>query len=832
MGMRGGDQDRTRLDPGLFVNRVARRQDLGPPDDQRVDTHQRHLPFAREEHRRPNLTRIMQRLVKGLDVIPGTLHADLGSDIPFSESDLDGNNGGGRTQQSDQEKDSHVVNRGCIAVSAQAVPFAMTKTLLLSCALVAGSLSVSAAKPNFVLIVADNLGYGDVGCFGSKINRTPALDRMAAEGMKLTSFYVGSSICTPSRAAFMTACYPSRVSMEISGTRRGVLQPVAQKGLSPGELTIAEALRQQGYATMCIGKWHLGDQPQFLPTRQGFDGWLGVPYSEDMIATTGPRVGEMWPPMPLVRNETVIEAPVDPNTLTRRYTEEAKRFIQANRKKPFFLYLPHAVPGSSKEAFASEQFRQRSKSGIYGACVEELDWSTGEILRCLREEGLDDNTLVIWTSDNGAFQGNRRTKPYGQNLPLRGTGGTAYEGGFRVPCIVRWPNQIPTGAVDNNLVTSMDLFPTFVKLAGGETPTDRKIDGKDVWPILAGARDAKSPHDSFLYYARTQLRAVRSGKWKLHLPVNLNAARPKSPARFEKLQLFDLEADPIEAKNLAAQNPSVVARLSDLAKKARETLGDIGRLGTEQRPAGWLDDVQALRVAQLPSRRGFPTDAIPLLAPGTGTTHWDAKLLQGWAAVSSVALNVDNRKQFFAATIPGDAVLHNTAVDPAGKKAANIQSAKKYGDLEAHVEFQVASKSNSGVYLMGRYEIQILDSFGKAELKEHDAGAIYQRWDEARTPKGYQGHAPKSNASRPAGEWQSLDIKFRAPRFDKAGKKIADAEFVSVELNGVTLHEHVTCSGPTRGSAFTDEAPTGPLMIQGNHGPVALRNVWIRQGAE
>lgn len=556
-----------------------------------------------------------------------------------------------------------------------------------------------------------------------------------------------------------------------------------------------------------------------------------------MIATTAPRVGEMWPPVPLVRNETVIEAPVDPNTLTRRYTEEAKRFIQSvatknkeqGTKQPFFLYLPHAVPGSSREAFASEQFRLRSRSGIYGACVEELDWSTGEILRCLKDEGLDDNTLVMWTSDNGAFQGNRRIKPYGQNLPLRGTGGTAYEGGFRVPCLARWPKHIPAGLVDNQLVTSMDLFPTFVKLAGGDMPADRRIDGKDVWPILSGTPGAASPHESFFYYCRTQLRAVRSGNWKLHLPVNLNASRPKSRARFQRLELYDLEVDPIEANNLSAKNPQIVARLSQLAEEAREQLGDIGRLGTEQRPAGWLDDVQALRVAKLPSRRGFPTDAIPLLAPGTGTTHWNSKLLQGWAAVSSVALDVDNPKQFFAATIPGDAVLHNTAEDPAGKKAANIQSVEKYGDIEAHVEFQIASKSNSGVYLMGRYEIQILDSFGKTELKEHDAGAIYQRWDETRTPKGYEGHAPKINASRPAGEWQSLDIKFRAPRFDQAGNKTANAEFVSVKLNGITLHENITCSGPTRGAAFKDESPTGPLMIQGNHGPVALRNVWIRQ---
>ena len=283
---------------------------------------------------------------------------------------------------------------------------------------------VVSAKPNIILVVADNLGYGDVGCFGSTVNRTPHLDQMAEEGVKLTSFYVGSSVCTPSRAAFMTGCYPARVSMELSGTRRPVLQPVAQKGLAPSEVTVAEILKEQDYATMCIGKWHLGDQPQFLPTRQGFDNWLGVPYSEDMIATTGPRLGEMWPPVPLVRDETVLEAPVDPDTLTQRYTEEAIRFIKENKAKPFFLYLPHAVPGSSKTAFASQEFRDRSENGIYGACIEELDWSMGEILACLKEEGIDGNTLIVWTSDNGAFHG-RRAEPFGQNTPLAGTGGTA-----------------------------------------------------------------------------------------------------------------------------------------------------------------------------------------------------------------------------------------------------------------------------------------------------------------------------------------------------------------------------------------------------------------------
>lgn len=684
-------------------------------------------------------------------------------------------------------------------------------------------------KPNFVLIVADNLGYGDVGCFGSTVNRTPNLDRMAAEGMKLTSFCVGSSVCTPSRAAFMTGCYPARVSMEMSGTRRIVLQPVAQKGLAPGEVTVAEILKGKGYATICIGKWHLGDQLPFLPTRQGFDGWLGVPYSEDMIPTTAPRLGEMWPPVPLVRDERVIDAPVDPNTLTARYTEEALRFIGKNKARPFFLYLPHAVPGSSSEAFASEAFRAKSENGVYGACVEELDWSAGEILRCLKEEGLDKRTVVVWTSDNGAFRG-RRAEPYGQNVPLRGTGGTAYEGGFRVPCIVRWPGNIPAGTASNELVTSMDLLPTFTRLAGGEPPKDRRIDGKDVWSILSGVEGAKSPHDVFYYYRISQLRAVRSGKWKLHLPVNTSADRPSVKTRFEKLQLYDLENDVSESVNVAEEHPEVVAKLTALAATGRNELGDIGLLGTEQRPAGWVDNVEARRLSGLPAQRGFPSDAIPLIAPGAGVSKWRAGTLQGWQAISSVALDVDDSTRFATAKSDGDAAFHNTASDPTGKSAAYLFSALESGDVEAHIEFLMTRGSNSGVYFMGRYEVQLFDSHGVADkdLKHGHCGGIYERWDNDRDPKGFDGVAPKTNASRPAGEWQSLDVVFRAPRFDAAGTKIQDACFVRVVHNGVVIHETVSCSGPTRAAPLTGDAPEGPLVLQGDHGPVAFRNLWVR----
>ena len=699
---------------------------------------------------------------------------------------------------------------------------------------VAASLLVTSAhasesgKPNFVLIFADNLGYGDIGCFGSTVNRTPNIDRMASEGIKLTSFYVGSSICTPSRAAIMTGCYPARVSMEISGTRRGVLQPVANKGLAPGEITIAEVLKTQGYATTCIGKWHLGDQPPFLPTRQGFDSYFGVPYSEDMIATTAPRLGEMWPPLPLMRNESVVEGPVDPNTLTSRYTEEAIRFIRKNSSNPFFLYLPHAVPGSSREAFASEEFRANSKSGVYGACIEELDWSTGEILTCLRDEGLDEKTFVIWTSDNGAFQG-RRIPPFGQNTPLRGTGGSAFEGGFRVPCVIRWPGKIPANSSSDELATSMDLLPTFAKLAGAKAPTDRRIDGKDIWPLLSAK--AESPHESFFYYAQTQLRAVRAGPWKLHLPVNTNAPRVTAKPRFEKQQLYHLGNDFVESNDVASEHPEVVERLEAIAEEARRTLGDIHRPGSQQRPAGWIDNVISQRERGLPSMRGYPTDAIPLLANELGLTRWNKASHEGWGATSSVALNVDDASRLAVSVVDGDGVVHNVANDPSGRqKDTNLASSAEFGDVEMHVEFLLTEGSNSGIYVMGRYEVQLVDNFGKddSELKYNDCGGIYQQWDDQREPRGSGGFAPLTNASLPAGHWQSLDIVFRAPRFDADGNKTMDAQFVEVKHNGVLIHQNVSCPAPTRGAHAMGESTEGPIVIQGNHGPVALRNIWVR----
>ena len=437
--------------------------------------------------------------------------------------------------------------------------------------------------PNFIVIFCDNLGYGDVGCFGSTKHRTPHLDRMAREGMRLTDFYATSGVCTPSRASLMTGCYPRRVNMHVNEQGKQVLFPVARKGLHPDEVTVAEVLEARGYATACIGKWHLGDQTPFLPTRQGFDLYFGIPYSDDMTGDKRPG----WPPLPLMRNERVIEAPVDRNLLTRRYTEEAIRFIEAHRECPFFVYLPHAMPGSTRAPFASAAFRGKSANGPWGDSVEELDWSTGEILAALERLGLDDDTLVVWTSDNGAP---RRSPPQGSNAPLRGWGYTTSEAGMRVPCIVRWPGKVPAGATCRELCSTMDLLPTFARLAGTRPPAERVIDGRDIWPLLADQPGATSPHEAFFYYYLDQLQAVRSGRWKLYLPLERKAVGFGRKTRKAPAELYDLRTDLPETANVVGKHPDVVRRLLALAEAARQDLGDVGRKGRGQRPAGFVDD--------------------------------------------------------------------------------------------------------------------------------------------------------------------------------------------------------------------------------------------------
>ena len=443
--------------------------------------------------------------------------------------------------------------------------------------------------PNIVLFFVDNLGNGDVGCFGSRLHRTPNIDRLATEGTMFTSFYVASGVCTPSRAALMTGCYPLRVNMHVSGAGTPVLRPVDTKGLHPDEMTMAEVLRGAGYATGIFGKWHLGDQPAFLPTRQGFDTFYGIPYSDDQTKDKQP---ELWPELPLMRNERVIEAPVDRNLLVKRCTEEVIAFIEQHRERPFLAYVPHTMPGSTPHAFSSAAFRGKSANGDYGDAVEELDWSTGQVMETLERLNLADNTLVIWTADNGAVQ---RRPPQGSNAPYKGWGYDTSEAAMRMPCVMRWKGKIPAGRKSDEIVSTMDLLPTFVGMAGAKLP-ERTIDGHDVRPQLWGTAGAVSPWDSrgLMYYRMEQLQAVRSGPWKLYLPLAAKFIANNRRTAPAEDALFDVRQDVGETRDVAAENPEVIRRLSKLAEAARAELGDVDRPGPGQRPAGHVAEPKPL----------------------------------------------------------------------------------------------------------------------------------------------------------------------------------------------------------------------------------------------
>ena len=389
------------------------------------------------------------------------------------------------------------------------------------------ALNAVAAAPNYVLIFCDDLGYNDLGCYGSMKNRTPRIDAMAKEGMRFTSFLSSSPVCTPSRASLLTGCYARRVGMHEDFTGHWVLIPRSRRGMHADEWTLPEMLKAKGYATACIGKWHLGDQPPHLPTAHGFDEYYGIPYSNDMASA---RRGD--PPLPLVQDTKVIEAPANQATLTKRYTREAIQFIERNKSKPFFLYLPHTFP--HLPLFASREFHGKSANGRYGDSVEEIDWSTGKILDALKQHGLDKNTLVIFTSDNGSNGRNG-----GSNAPLSGAKGGTMEGGMRVPMIARWPGRIPAGGTCNELSSTMDFLPTFAALSGGLLSAN-KIDGHDITPLLTGTKGAASPYEVFYYYRRRQLQAVRWGDWKWHLPLantfpNWTSANQKGRGRPGKL---------------------------------------------------------------------------------------------------------------------------------------------------------------------------------------------------------------------------------------------------------------------------------------------------------
>ncbi|MBX6312300.1 MAG: sulfatase [Isosphaeraceae bacterium] len=445
--------------------------------------------------------------------------------------------------------------------------------------------------PNIVLILTDDQGYGDLGCYGAKDLETPNVDRLAREGTRFTSFYVAQPVCTASRAALLTGCYPNRVGMA------GALNHTSPVGIHPRETLLSELCQRRGYATAIYGKWHLGHHRPFLPTRHGFDEFFGIPYSND----NGPLhpVVKGIPPLPLFENETVIAHDPDQSQFTKMLTERAVHFIETNKDRPFFLYVPHIMP--HVPIFASERFRGRSRRGLYGDVIQELDWSVGEILAALRKHGLEERTLVIYASDNGPFLS------YGEHAgsagPLRGGKLTTFEGGVRVPCLVRWPGHVPAGRVCEELACAMDLYVTLAHLIGAELPKTR-LDGIDLAPLLLGEPGAKG-REVFWYYSGDELHAVRRGDWKLHLPheyltVAGEPGRGGKPSNYGQLQpaaieqsgirgiasrhgyrveqiglaLYNLKDDSGETTDLAEQHPEIVRSLQAIAAEARADLGD------------------------------------------------------------------------------------------------------------------------------------------------------------------------------------------------------------------------------------------------------------------
>jgi arylsulfatase A-like enzyme len=478
-----------------------------------------------------------------------------------------------------------------------------------------GSLAVAADNhskpPNIVLIFTDDLGYADLGCFGSQTIRTPRIDALAAEGTRFTDFYVAQAVCSASRAALMTGCYANRVGLA------GALNHTSPAGINPDELLLPEMLQSNGYATGIYGKWHLGLSPYFSPLKNGFDDYLGIPYSNDNTKYH-PTLAEIMPPLPLYDGDEVIETDPDQSLLTKRFTQRAVDFIHRHQDQPFFLYVPHVMP--HVPIFASDDFRGRSPYGLYADVIEEIDWSVGQIVDAVEAAGLSENTLIIFTSDNGPFLS------YGTHAgdarPLREGKLTCFEGGVRVPTLMRWPGRVPAGKVCDQPLMTIDLLPTFAAWVGAELP-EQPIDGKDISDVIFGVADAQSPHESLLFYSGTELHAVRSGPWKMHLdhpyltviggevrsdgkPAGYGTLEPKSITQSgvegiasrhgyrieqQKQALYHLGDDPGESVDVSAANPEIVQKLLQTAAIAREKLGDslTGAVGSEIRSSGRSD---------------------------------------------------------------------------------------------------------------------------------------------------------------------------------------------------------------------------------------------------
>ncbi|MBC8353313.1 MAG: sulfatase [Planctomycetes bacterium] len=447
--------------------------------------------------------------------------------------------------------------------------------------------------PNFVIIFCDDMGYADIGPFGAEGYETPHLDRMASEGIKFTDFYVGRSFCSPSRAALMTGCIPTRVGVG------GNFGPKSTTGLNPEEMTIAEVLKQKDYATACFGKWHLGHQPKFLPPNQGFDEYFGIPYSNDMWPYhPGVRHLPMeqrikrWPHLPLYEGLKVINPQVMPEDqvhLTTRLFERAVKFIDEHSEEPFFVYLPSPQP--HVPLFVSDKYKDKTERGLFGDVISEIDWGVGQIVGALKKNGIDENTCVVFTSDNGPWLS------YGDHAgsakPLREGKGTNFEGGFRVPCVMRWPGRISAGKTSGEIAGTIDLLPTFARLADAPLPS-KTIDGKDIADLMFDKVGAKTPHDVFYHYdGGNRLMALRSGKWKLMFAHSYNSPLPgeggipgKGQRKNLELSLFDLESDIGETTNVADQHPEVAERLQRYAEQMRGDLGQGQEVGPGRRPIG------------------------------------------------------------------------------------------------------------------------------------------------------------------------------------------------------------------------------------------------------
>jgi len=428
-------------------------------------------------------------------------------------------------------------------------------------------------SPNFIIIFCDNLGYGDIEPFGSKVIRTPELNRMAKEGRKFTHFLVTAGVCTPSRASIMTGCYSQRVGMHVNPRDGLVLRPISPYGLNPEEITIAEVLKEVGYKTGLIGKWHLGDQAEFLPTNQGFDYFYGIPYSDDMTQEMGIRLGKRldgahWPPLPVMDNLKVVQAGVDRNLLTKDYTEKALDFIAENQDEPFFLYLPHAMPGSTTKPFASEAFRGKSKGGPWGDSVEELDWSVGQIMNKLEELGIEKNTVVVFTSDNGGLSTlskDRNQKAPTSVLPLRAGKGWLYEGGIRIPLLIKPSNYSGKARISTEPVIGHDFYPTFLSLAG-ITPNMSDLDGLDLSPLLyenkpLGRKELFWHYPHYHGSAWTPGAALLQGDWKL--------------IEFHETgltELYNLSKDISETRDLSLEYPEKAVKLQNRLHELQKSM--------------------------------------------------------------------------------------------------------------------------------------------------------------------------------------------------------------------------------------------------------------------